>query len=234
MGRFLPCHRSKGAWQVLFAQNRQPVIANSKLPVDPSYLDDLAWLKQLSDAGVSLNLAANSVQERETYKNGSVVFFLVPAWGVKVYLDSYDKYGSGRWDIVPVPGGACEYGGNSLGIPARAANKLEAWAYLDWAYNSVEGNLVMAKMTKSIPILKASYDQRLVNNSSSMVGTNLASFWTRQMQSGQIRTRSAPDMTFSEAVLENLVYMTEADESADELLARAVQGLRQQWPELSR
>lgn len=221
----------EGVWQVRFAQKDQPVATSNDLPVAMGYLNDLDWLKKFSDSGISWNLAMNSVEERETYKNGSTVFFLIPNWGIKGYMENYDKFGAGRWDIVPVPGVSCEYGGNSLGIPARASSKPEAWAYLDWAYNSVDGNLLMAKMTKSVPILKASFTKQLEDNSSSLVGTNLAAFWLKELAVVHIKTRSSQADAFSDAVLKNLAYMTEAGESAQALMQRAIQTMNQNLSE---
>lgn len=74
-----------------------------------------------------------------SYTQDNHIFYLCATWGIYFILKSNDPHSKGRWRIMQAPGGPFNQGGTLRSIWKGSRNKKNAWTYINYAYNSVEG-----------------------------------------------------------------------------------------------
>jgi cellobiose transport system substrate-binding protein len=81
------------------------------------------------DAGISAKFSYASEGWNAALPRGDYAVVSAPSW----MLNSFTRIApdtAGKWDIATIPGGAGNWGGSYLAIPARAANPEAAWNYI--------------------------------------------------------------------------------------------------------
>jgi cellobiose transport system substrate-binding protein len=94
-----------------------------------------AWgyATQAADAKITAGLQQFSDGWNKAFSSGKFAALACPTW-MMGYIQGQDANGSGKWNIAPVvPGGATNWGGSWLGVPAKAKHKEAAIAFVEWA-----------------------------------------------------------------------------------------------------
>jgi cellobiose transport system substrate-binding protein len=94
-----------------------------------------AWnyATQAASAKITSGLQQFSDGWNKAFSSGSFAALACPTW-MMGYIQGQDANGSGKWNIAPVvPGGATNWGGSWLGVPAKAKHKEAAIAFVEWA-----------------------------------------------------------------------------------------------------
>lgn len=94
-----------------------------------------AWTyaSQAAQDGITAGLQQFTPDWNKAFSNGAFATLACPTW-MMGYIQGQagDSY-AGKWDIAPVlPGGATNWGGSWLGVPAKAAHKDAAIALVEW------------------------------------------------------------------------------------------------------
>lgn len=80
--------------------------------------------------GLTAKLKTWSEDWSAGFKKGSFATMPCPAWMTGVIESNAGPELKGKWDVATIPGGAGNWGGSYLAIPARAQNPAAAWAYI--------------------------------------------------------------------------------------------------------
>jgi cellobiose transport system substrate-binding protein len=81
------------------------------------------------DAGISAKISFGADAWSAALPRGDFAVVSAPSWMLnQIRRQAPDT--SGKWDIATIPGGAGNWGGSYLAIPARAANPEAAWNYI--------------------------------------------------------------------------------------------------------
>jgi cellobiose transport system substrate-binding protein len=112
------------------------------------------------DADISAKISFGSDGWNAALPRGDFAVVAAPSW----LLDQIRRYApdtAGKWDVATIPGGAGNWGGSYLAIPARAQNPEAAWAYIK-EMQSPEHQLEHFLDVGALPTTPAVYDdQRL-------------------------------------------------------------------------
>lgn len=77
--------------------------------------------------------------DNASFTQDNHIFYLCALWGVNFVLKSNDKDSAGRWRVMQAPGGPFNQGGTIRAIWKDSKNKENAWQYINYGYNSIEG-----------------------------------------------------------------------------------------------
>jgi cellobiose transport system substrate-binding protein len=80
-------------------------------------------------AGISAKISFGSDAWNAALPRGDFAVVSAPSWMLNQIRRAAPET-SGKWDVAAIPGGAGNWGGSYLAIPARAANPDAAWAYI--------------------------------------------------------------------------------------------------------
>lgn len=112
------------------------------------------------DANISAKLSFGSDGWNAALPRGDYAVVAAPSW----MLGSIERGApdtAGKWDVATIPGGAGNWGGSYLAIPARAQNPEAAWAYIK-EMQSPQHQLEHFLDVGALPTTPAVYsDQRL-------------------------------------------------------------------------
>jgi len=195
-------------WDVRYAQNARPIVKGKKIAFTENYLNDVAFIKMMYDEGLILGVRSNTQKEKESYRDGSVIFFPLYPWEVKVNINDFDRRITSRWNLVQLPGKQCTLDCIMYCIPRDSENKSGAWKYLKWAYASPQGNEFMVRDTQTIPALKGFYTGEYDVPKSEITGTDIMDFWTPLVNRAMERERPQLDKTMDRLIkheLENMI-----------------------------
>lgn len=124
----------------------------------PGCVNALETIKKLWDAG--LLAVGDWGQQIQNVKAGAVAGSLYGGWYEGTIRSNAPEL-SGKWGVYPIPaaakGGvrAANLGGSSLAITATSKNKEAAWAYIQYALTTTEGQISMLKNRGLVPSLLA-------------------------------------------------------------------------------
>lgn len=144
----------------------------------------LTLLKNMFDSGITYNPGATSYVNGWTpafwsaMRDGRIVTYVGAAWMVNVYK-SYIKAGDGgygEWRIAPLPSfgsngvRTSNLGGSNLGISPLSKNVDAAWAFIEHAVATVEGQRVQAAYGTFPAYLPALKDPQVLNHTEPLFG----------------------------------------------------------------
>lgn len=124
----------------------------------PGCVNALETMKKLWDAG--LLAVGDWGQQIQNVKAGTVAGALYGGW-YEGTIRSNAPEQSGKWGMYPIPaaapGGvrAANLGGSSLAVTATSKNRDAAWAYVQYALATPEGQISMLKNRGLVPSLLA-------------------------------------------------------------------------------
>jgi lactose/L-arabinose transport system substrate-binding protein len=122
----------------------------------PGCLDALETIKKLYDA--KLVAIGDWGQQIQNVKSGAVAGALFGGWYEGTIRSNAPEL-AGKWGVYPIPaaaaGGtrAANIGGSSLAITASSKNKDAAWAYIEYALATNDGQISMLKSRGLVPSL---------------------------------------------------------------------------------
>lgn len=115
------------------------------------YVQGLDLSKKVKQLGLAGNFSGDAWSQ--AMNNGKIAMTWSASWYM-VYLKQDSKDNSGRWRVTRQPLGTNSVGGGSaLAIPAQSKNKEAAWAFIEYALTTIEGQKEFIKFN-SIPAFK--------------------------------------------------------------------------------
>jgi lactose/L-arabinose transport system substrate-binding protein len=131
----------------------------------PACVAALDKVKAIVDGG--LMTAANWDEKIQSNNAGSVASQLYGAWYEGTIRSTAPADQSGKWGIYLMPSmadgpNAANLGGSSLAIPANSDNQEAAWAYVDYALGTNEGQVTMLREYGLVPSLLTALDDPFV------------------------------------------------------------------------
>jgi cellobiose transport system substrate-binding protein len=109
--------------------------ADGKPAVETSDGVQSAWkyATQAAQSKITAGLEQFSPTWNKAFSNGAFAALACPTWMMGYIQGQAGDAYAGKWDIAPVlPGGATNWGGSWLGVPAKAKNKAAAIALVEW------------------------------------------------------------------------------------------------------
>lgn len=142
--------------------------AGEKVTINqPGCVKALEMIKKMIDAGiVALGDWGGQIQN---VKTGAVASAYFGGWYEGTIRSNAPEL-SGKWGIYEAPaveaGGvrAANWGGSSLAIPSTSKNKEAAWAYIEYALTTDEGQISMLKNRGLIPSLLSAQKTEYANS----------------------------------------------------------------------
>lgn len=132
----------------------------------PNCAAALEKLKEIYDAG--LITAANWDEKIQSNNAGTVASQLYGAWYEGTIRSTAPEDQSGKWGVYLMPSltadgpRAANLGGSSLAIPANSDNKEAAYAYVEYALATNEGQVTMLKDYGLVPSLLSALEDPFV------------------------------------------------------------------------
>ncbi|MFO1106019.1 MAG: sugar ABC transporter substrate-binding protein [Amaricoccus sp.] len=144
-----------------FSKDGQSITINQ-----PDCVAALGKLKEMVDAGIIT--AANWGEKIQSNNAGSVASQLYGAWYEGSIRTNVPEDQKGKWGVYLMPSmkdgpHAANLGGSSLAIPASTKNPEAAWAFVDYALGTAEGQVTMLKGYGLVPSLLAALDDPFVS-----------------------------------------------------------------------
>ena len=144
-----------------FSADAQSVTVNQ-----PACVASLEQVKALVDAG--LLTAANWDEKIQSNNAGKVASQLYGAWYEGTIRSTAPEDQKGKWGVYLMPSmtadgpRAANLGGSSLAIPSTSKNQEAAWAYVNYALGSNEGQVTMLREYGLVPSLLTALDDPFV------------------------------------------------------------------------
>jgi lactose/L-arabinose transport system substrate-binding protein len=132
----------------------------------PACVAALEKLKEIIDAG--LMTAADWNEKIQANNAGTVASQLFGAWYEGTIRSTAPADQSGKWGVVLMPSltadgiRAANIGGSSLAIPANSENKEAAWAFVNYALGTNEGQITMLREFGLVPSLLSALEDPFV------------------------------------------------------------------------
>jgi lactose/L-arabinose transport system substrate-binding protein len=133
----------------------------------PGCVAALETLKNMVDAGVLT--AADWVDKIQSSNAGTVATHMYGGWYEGTMRSNAEAGQEGLWGVYRMPSmtadgvRAANLGGSSLAIPANSDNKEAAYAFVEYALTTVEGQVVMLKTNGLVPSLIAALDDPYID-----------------------------------------------------------------------
>ncbi|KWV31291.1 ABC transporter substrate-binding protein [Micromonospora rifamycinica] len=137
----------------LFYDKEDNVIADKSAAVKTAWDTAVA----MSDAKISAKSATWSPEWSAGFKQGTFAATFCPSWMLGIVADNSGPENKGKWDLAPVPGGAGNWGGSWLAVPAQSKYQKEAAKlaeYLTNAKSQVEAFKLKGPLPTNLEALK--------------------------------------------------------------------------------
>ncbi|MEV0944095.1 ABC transporter substrate-binding protein [Micromonospora wenchangensis] len=137
----------------LFYDKEDNVIADKSAAVKTAWDTAVA----MSDAKISAKSATWSPEWSAGFKQGTFAATFCPSWMLGIVADNSGPENKGKWDLAPVPGGAGNWGGSWLAVPAQSKYPKEAAKlaeYLTNAKSQVEAFKLKGPLPTNLEALK--------------------------------------------------------------------------------
>lgn len=129
----------------------------------PENVQAFEIMKKMLDAGIVADTQSWTPAWYGAMKSGTLATYINGVWlGGTLRYQAPET--AGKWGVFPVPalepGGkrATNNGGSTLAIPAQSRNKEAAWAFVEYALATTEGQLTMYKTQDLFPAYKPCFD----------------------------------------------------------------------------
>jgi cellobiose transport system substrate-binding protein len=147
---------------VMFQQNGGDIFydGDDNLIADKSPAVKAAWDQAvaIADAGITSKTQTWSPEWNAGFKQGTFAVTFAPSWMLGIIESNSGPENKGKWNIAAVPGGAGNWGGSWLAVPAQSKHQAEAAKLAEFLTNSTSQ---VAEFKKSGPLptnLKALQD----------------------------------------------------------------------------
>ncbi|MFU1793217.1 ABC transporter substrate-binding protein [Paenibacillus azoreducens] len=119
--------------------------------IGDKYVQGLDLSKKVKQLGLASNLSGDAWNK--ALNNGKIAMMWSASWYMN-WLKQDSKDNSGRWRVTRQPMDTYSVGGGSaLAIPLQSKNKEAAWAFIEYAVTTIEGQKEFIKFN-SIPAFK--------------------------------------------------------------------------------
>lgn len=114
--------------------------------------------RQIREAELDANLPTWSPEWAEALAGGQIATVFGGPWMPGLLKSWIDKGGTGRWGAIPVPEDPGQHwGGSFLALVEQSSNKTAAWAFMEFALATVDGQNLMMRATEIFPAFRAAY-----------------------------------------------------------------------------
>ncbi|WP_449061612.1 ABC transporter substrate-binding protein [Planomonospora algeriensis] len=107
-------------------------------------------VKSFSEAGLTAKLASFTNEWSAGTKKSAFAVMGCPAWMLGVISDNAGEENKGNWDVAAVPGGAGNWGGSYLAVPAQSKHQKEAAEVLNYLAGK-EGHIAAFQEANAFP-----------------------------------------------------------------------------------
>ncbi|MBG0817679.1 ABC transporter substrate-binding protein [Planomonospora sp. ID82291] len=107
-------------------------------------------VKSFSEAGLTAKLASFTPEWNAAIKKGGFATMGCPAWMLGVVSGAAGDENKGKWDVAAVPGGAGNWGGSYLAVPAQSKHQKEAAEVLNYLTGK-EGHVMAFQEAAAFP-----------------------------------------------------------------------------------
>jgi cellobiose transport system substrate-binding protein len=125
---------------------------NNQLVIDknPAVKTAFDTVKSFSEAGLTAKLASFTPEWNAAIKKGGFATMGCPAWMLGVVSGAAGDENKGKWDVAAVPGGAGNWGGSYLAVPAQSKHQKEAAEVLNYLTGK-EGHVAAFQEAAAFP-----------------------------------------------------------------------------------
>ncbi|WP_326821956.1 ABC transporter substrate-binding protein [Streptosporangium sp. NBC_01756] len=117
---------------------------------NPAIKTSFDTVKSYSEAGLTAKLASFTPEWNAAIKKGGFAVMGCPAWMLGVISGNAGDEGKGKWDVAGVPGGAGNWGGSYLAVPAQSKHPKEAAEVLNYLTGK-EGHVMAFQEAQAFP-----------------------------------------------------------------------------------
>ncbi len=104
-----------------------------------NYIKGLDLAKRVKQLGLAMNESFWSDKGKQMVNSGKLVMVYLGGWGENTLKDRHPTL-KGKWRVTQLPFGAYGgMGGSTLTIPSQGKNKEAAWAFIEYALATTEG-----------------------------------------------------------------------------------------------
>ncbi len=136
-----------------FDEEYNVAIDNSKT------LEVLQYARQVRDLGLDAKAQILNEEWYNMLRNGEIAFTIIGCWFGSFLKNFADPDGAGNWGMIPIPEDPLQnWGGSFLAIPEKASNKEAAWAFVEYALATVEGQNGIFKAVDYFPSYIPAWD----------------------------------------------------------------------------
>ncbi|GIJ80322.1 cellobiose transport system substrate-binding protein [Micromonospora phaseoli] len=128
----------------LFYDKEDNVIADTSPAVKA------AWETATSMADISAKAATWSPEWSGGFKQGTFAATFCPSWMLGIVEENSGEANKGKWDVAAVPGGAGNWGGSWLAVPAQSKYPSEAAKLAEFLTNAA-GQVAAFKQSGPLP-----------------------------------------------------------------------------------
>lgn len=144
-----------------FFHNRDYYNENLELQLDRAGdIDCLDVVIAMRRGGLDMNANIWSPEGTAAVNNGAVCTVILGSWFGGFLKDDFDPDGIGNWRAAQLPGGVRGQGqgGSFCMIPAQSKHKAEAWAFMEYALITKEGQNKMFETVDYFPAYQPAWD----------------------------------------------------------------------------
>jgi cellobiose transport system substrate-binding protein len=138
---------------VMFQQNGADLFfdKDDNLIADKSSAVKAAWDQAvaIADAGVTAKTQTFSPEWSAGFKQGTFAVTFAPSWMLGIIESNSGPENKGKWNVASVPGGAGNWGGSWLAVPAQSKHQKEAAKLAEYLTNATSQ---VAEFKKSGPL----------------------------------------------------------------------------------
>ncbi|HUT58132.1 MAG TPA: sugar ABC transporter substrate-binding protein [Phycisphaerae bacterium] len=170
-------NRMTAMFEILIQQNGGQVFDDrGRLAVNsPETLQVLGQLRRFLDSGVCSNVDMWTAEYMASIKNDTVATYPIAVWFGGTIKDQAPR-SAGNWGVFRLPalepGGrrVSNFGGSVLVIPDQCSNKEAAWAFVEYALCTKEGQLTQYKHFDLFPSLMTTFDDPFFDEGEAFYG----------------------------------------------------------------
>jgi multiple sugar transport system substrate-binding protein len=189
----------------------------------PRFKEAFRLSKKARDAGIDAEVGAWSNEWTEGLRRGTIAAQMMGAWLGGHLQDWIAQDDVGLWRTAQLPSGAyASWGGSFYGIPKKAANKAEAWKFIEFMATNEEVQKLGFTEINAFPALTAVHSDPFFEEPVPYLGGQKARLiWRAASEKVPARVADRYDEVARQVVDDALEKVLEKDADIDAVLADA-------------
>lgn len=189
----------------------------------PRFKEAFRLSKKARDAGIDAEVGAWSNEWTEGLRRGTIAAQMMGAWLGGHLQDWIAQDDVGLWRTAQLPAGAyASWGGSFYGIPKKAANKEEAWKFIEFMATNEEVQKLGFTEINAFPALTAVHSDPFFEEPVPYLGGQKARLiWRAASEKVPARVADRYDEVARQVVDDALEKVLEKDADIDAVLADA-------------